>query len=414
MKIKELEILLNTDYYGVPLTFIWHQNEYGILASDLAKSLGYVRKNGKVITDRMLTLVSPENIEYATIKNKGKKRVVIWEPGIKEVLEKTTKSESNIFTQNFALEILPQIEEKKSIIQFNKSLAEKDSLEVNSPTEKFTRPIIKVEQQKDQLVVDSRLIAEGLGIDHNVLVRNIHNHKETFVSSFGCLSFKNYTVEQPNGGSREYFLHYWLTEDQATFAITLSRNTPQVIECKVNLVKAFSEAKKKRENLANLRLGEVPTNLSESLRIAARAFIEAAEANEARELLEQKNKEIAEKYEKAEGELEVYRSITSPKTTFDMKKIADGLAIKGMGRNNLISYLRDKNFICKNGTAPYNTHVQNGLACVKQVTKYAGKNEITVSKTLITFKGLKWLIKNLKKDGYSLNIDAYQLYKNLT
>ena len=107
--------------------------------------------------------------------------------------------------------------------------------------------IIQVEQQKDQLVVDSRLIADNLGIEHKVFVRNIQNHQETIESAFGRLMFENHTVEQPNGGTREYFSHYLLNEDQATFSMTLSRNTPQVIECKVNLVKAFSEARKELE-----------------------------------------------------------------------------------------------------------------------------------------------------------------------
>ncbi|MBD0264236.1 MAG: hypothetical protein ICV78_16350 [Tolypothrix sp. Co-bin9] len=36
----------------------------------------------------------------------------------------------------------------------------------------------------------------------------------------------------------------FLTEDQATFLMTLSRNTPEVVECKKELVRKFSEAKR--------------------------------------------------------------------------------------------------------------------------------------------------------------------------
>lgn len=96
------------------------------------------------------------------------------------------------------------------------------------------------------LVVDSRLIAQELGVEHSDWFQNVITNKKFQPSAeqaFGVLRFEN---GKPSGGLKggrpeKYCL---LTEEQATFYMTLSRNTPEVIELKVKLVKAFSEAKR--------------------------------------------------------------------------------------------------------------------------------------------------------------------------
>jgi phage regulator Rha-like protein len=100
-----------------------------------------------------------------------------------------------------------------------------------------------------ELVVDSRLIAEQLGIEHKHFIRNIRSHKPTIEANFGVVSFENSRTES---GRVETFA--WLTEPQATFLMTLSRNTPEVIRCKVGLVKAFDRQKKQLESPIDRKL----------------------------------------------------------------------------------------------------------------------------------------------------------------
>lgn len=96
------------------------------------------------------------------------------------------------------------------------------------------------------LVVDSRLIAQELGIEHSDWYQNVVTNKKFQPSAeqaFGVLRFEN---GKPTGGSlggrpEKYCL---LTEEQATFYMALSRNTPEVVELKIKLVKAFSDAKR--------------------------------------------------------------------------------------------------------------------------------------------------------------------------
>ena len=89
------------------------------------------------------------------------------------------------------------------------------------------------------LVVDSRLIAEQLGIQHDSFIKTIETYKTQAEQAFGVFRFE---VEKLDGRGRPSRF-YLLTEDQATFIMSLSRNTPEVVECKLALVQAFSKAK---------------------------------------------------------------------------------------------------------------------------------------------------------------------------
>lgn len=93
------------------------------------------------------------------------------------------------------------------------------------------------------LVVDSRLIAEVLGVGHSDWVRNVIKKYQTEIEEdFGQLRFENGYVDIPNGGKKET-IYALLSEDQATCLMTYSKNTEQVRAAKRNLVKSFSKAK---------------------------------------------------------------------------------------------------------------------------------------------------------------------------
>jgi Phage regulatory protein Rha (Phage_pRha) len=90
------------------------------------------------------------------------------------------------------------------------------------------------------LVVDSRLIAQELGIEHGNFIETIKKYQKQSEQAFGILRFETGEIKG-RGQPEKYCL---LTEEQATFYMTLSRNTPEVVELKIKLVKAFSEAKR--------------------------------------------------------------------------------------------------------------------------------------------------------------------------
>jgi phage regulator Rha-like protein len=101
---------------------------------------------------------------------------------------------------------------------------------------------IEVTTKNDVLVVDSRLIAEDLGIEHHTFTKTLNKYLDLIESNLGVVRFE---VDKPSEGSQggrpeKYAL---LTEPQATLLMTFSKNTEQVINCKINLVSAFEKAK---------------------------------------------------------------------------------------------------------------------------------------------------------------------------
>lgn len=101
---------------------------------------------------------------------------------------------------------------------------------------------LPVQSVEGQLVVDSRLVAEQLGIEHESFIRTVDKYQAQIEQAFGVLRFE---IGKPSKGSQggrpqKYVL---LTENQATFIMTVSQNTPQVVATKLGLVVAFSRAK---------------------------------------------------------------------------------------------------------------------------------------------------------------------------
>ena len=106
---------------------------------------------------------------------------------------------------------------------------------------------LTVIERDGALVVDSRLVAQELGIEHRSFVKTIDRYQEQITDitekpEDHVLRFEvSKPLEGSKGGRPERFVY--LTEAQASFVMTLSRNTPQVVECKRQLVAAFEKAK---------------------------------------------------------------------------------------------------------------------------------------------------------------------------
>lgn len=99
--------------------------------------------------------------------------------------------------------------------------------------------LIAITQYENTFVVDSRLIADRLGIKHKNLLETIYKRQTLIEQRFGIVAFKTEEIKG-RGQPERYAL---LTEPQATILMTFSRNTDQVVECKLALVEAFEKAK---------------------------------------------------------------------------------------------------------------------------------------------------------------------------
>lgn len=102
---------------------------------------------------------------------------------------------------------------------------------------------ISITEFNGELVVDSRLVAEKLGIEHESFVRTIRKYQTRIEQQFGLLRFEIGVKKGDRGGERPQYV--LLNESQATVLMTLSRNTDQVTEAKFILVDAFAKAKQR-------------------------------------------------------------------------------------------------------------------------------------------------------------------------
>jgi hypothetical protein len=109
----------------------------------------------------------------------------------------------------------------------------------------------------------STAIAEHCGIQHKNVLELIDKHLPSIEGAFGILAFETRAqIRKANAGTtREYDQRIaYLTEQQATFLITLFRNTDVVVRFKLALTKAFFTLRDRQENVAyvGLFLREVP------------------------------------------------------------------------------------------------------------------------------------------------------------
>ncbi|WP_338868489.1 Rha family transcriptional regulator [Spirosoma sp. SC4-14] len=103
--------------------------------------------------------------------------------------------------------------------------------------------LIPVHTSGETLTVSSVDFANGLGIHHKNLLNSIRTHQRAIEANFGRVAFE--TQPLATGGGVQNHVVAYLTEDQALFIGTLSRNSKRVVEFKATLVKSFAEARRR-------------------------------------------------------------------------------------------------------------------------------------------------------------------------
>lgn len=117
--------------------------------------------------------------------------------------------------------------------------------------------IMRVETQNNRVIellqvgiehyVDSRIVAKGLDIQHEHFMRTLEKYQER-LERWGQLRFQNGLGYRPQGGGnpQKYAL---LNRSQLLFAISLSRNTEEVIEWKEAIIDALDQLEKQVRSL---------------------------------------------------------------------------------------------------------------------------------------------------------------------
>lgn len=103
--------------------------------------------------------------------------------------------------------------------------------------------VIELLQVGTEYCIDSRIVAKGLDLEHLPFRRLLEKY-QTQLEHFGKVDFQS----QANGQPEKFVL---LNREQVLFAITLSRNTEEVIEWKIALIDALSQLEKQVRSLTH-------------------------------------------------------------------------------------------------------------------------------------------------------------------
>ncbi|MFZ1493133.1 MAG: Rha family transcriptional regulator [Candidatus Competibacter denitrificans] len=96
--------------------------------------------------------------------------------------------------------------------------------------------------------IDSRIIANELGVAHKNARALIDNYLDEF-HGFALLPFETEAVKREGERGIKHESFYLLNEDQTYFLMTLVRNTPEAVELKKRLVKAFAQYRTRSQSL---------------------------------------------------------------------------------------------------------------------------------------------------------------------
>ena len=101
-----------------------------------------------------------------------------------------------------------------------------------------------VEIKNHQAVTTSLVIADKMDLSHQAILKNIDKYSKELME-LGQVGFEIRDGKTlPQGGKTPGTRYALLNEQQATFLISLSRNTPKVVQFKLALTKAFFEARR--------------------------------------------------------------------------------------------------------------------------------------------------------------------------
>lgn len=103
--------------------------------------------------------------------------------------------------------------------------------------------VIHLHDLADDLRVDTREVAKGLGLQHASVVRLIDRYVAQF-ERFGLLRFQVEEVKRAGARGTKRAKFAFLNEDQAYLLLTMSRNSERVVQLKADLVSAFGRARR--------------------------------------------------------------------------------------------------------------------------------------------------------------------------
>ena len=232
--------------------------------------------------------------------------------------------------------------------------------------------LVKVEN--NQIVTDSRSVAEHFGKRHNdvtEVIRKLLATEKSVTKMFHESRFEYRGQEFPM---------YLMNRDGFSLLV-MGFTGKKALEWKLKYIDAFNEMEKQLVNKNTLALPDF-TNPVE----AARAW-----ANE----YEAKQKALTENAV-MKPKAQFYDTVANTESLFSMADVAKTLDM-GIGRNKLFAFLRDKGILDKDNH-PYQKYVDAGYMRLIENHCKAGDNDVVYKCTYVKQKGIDYIRKILLKE----------------
>lgn len=232
--------------------------------------------------------------------------------------------------------------------------------------------LIKITERNDQQVVSARELYFGLGYRVSDYARwakaNISN-SDFFLENEDWVSI---SIDAERTESTTY--NPKPTQDYA-LSINMAKKLAMMAKTEIGnkYRDYFIACEKKLKEQAN---NQLPQTFAQALALAAEQALRIEEQQKAIEVMKPKE--------------EFFDAVAGSKDAISMNEVAKVLDIKGMGRNKMFEFLREKKVLMNNNT-PYQKYVDCGYFRIVE-QKYMKDNEQCISiKTLVYQKGIDFI-----------------------
>lgn len=266
---------------------------------------------------------------------------------------------------------------------------------------------VKTNNNNEELRISSREVAEMLQEKkHSNMIRKIAQLEEKLLSS--KMSPVGYWIESTyKDGSGKENKEYLVSKKGCEFLAHKSTGNKGVAFTLAYMNKFDAMEKALQEIAAAKSIVEevLPSYMIEDPIARAETWIkeykEKALLLEANETLKTESEDKSIIIEDMKPKAAAFDLFLNSDTTYSVNAIAKGMAIKSMGRNNMYKYLRLKGVLIDGTREPYARYINNGYTKAVELSHIgSGNNEYKELVVRFTPKGVEWLYKSLKKDGY--------------
>ena len=247
----------------------------------------------------------------------------------------------------------------------------------------MNKELIKIKEKDGKQLVSARELHERLGVR-----RDFTTWIKGRINKYDFIENEDYTViniAHQNGGATkggQNKVDYIITVDMGKELCMVENNDEGR-----KLRKYFIECEKKLKQL------QTPSYMIEDPIERAMVWIEEQKQ---KKLLQQQNQKQQLLLEEQQPKVEFYDDVAGSKDAVAMKEVAKVLGIKGMGRNKLFKFLRDKKILDRNNM-PYQEYVDRGYFRVIEQRYNTNNGDIKITFTTLVYnKGIEYIRKLLK------------------